>query len=88
MRATHPPPVVDAWPDLPDEGRRADEEEDDGDEAGEVEDGRHFLLQFRVALLCVALLCFLLSGATPPDGHSLGPVVTLRLWKLEGRRAW
>lgn len=43
---THPPPVVDARPDLPDEGRRADEEEDDGDEAGEVEDGRHYCFVF------------------------------------------
>ena len=44
--STHPPPVVDARPDLPDEGRRADEEEDDGDEAGEVEDGRHYCFVF------------------------------------------
>ena len=42
--ATHPPTVVDAGSDLPDKGRGANEEKDDGEEAREVEDGRHFPL--------------------------------------------
>ena len=44
--STHPATVVDARSDLPDKGRGANEEKDDGEEAREVEDCRHFLLSF------------------------------------------
>lgn len=44
--STHPATVVDARSDLPNKGRGANEEKDDGEETREVEDGRHFLLSF------------------------------------------
>ena len=60
--STHPATVVDARSDLPNKGRGANEEKDDGEETREVEDCRHFLLSFNQKMV----YCRFVSHVKPP----------------------
>ena len=82
INATHLPTVVYVGLELLGEGGRADEEEDDRQEAGEVEDGRHDqLLLYVCAIQRIAS-----GGVTVAWMHRGGSVETTDSTGLDRER--